>query len=116
MKLETSILPRRDGMVSVQGLDGKSYVFKPDAEGFLTGEVEDSGTVAHLLTLGTFYPANEDDHAEAAALITKPVPEEGDDLDETDDDEAMLDGLPIESNTPPQALPKGGLKTVKKFK
>ena len=75
MKLQTSIQPRRDGTVKVAGLDGKTYVFTPDADGELSADVGDDGTVAHLLAGGLFWPADEEDHGSALALAAaKPAP------------------------------------------
>lgn len=65
MKLQTSIKPRRDGKVTVTGLDGKAYLFEVDAQGDITGDVEHEETVAHLLAGGRFAPVNEEDFSDA---------------------------------------------------
>ena len=71
MKLQTSIPARRDGTLTVQGLDGKAYKFATDADGVLTGEVEDEATVAHLLGTGNFYPENPEDFDAALRLAAE---------------------------------------------
>lgn len=74
MKLQTSIPPRRDGTVTVQGLDGKAYVFASNAEGDLVGEIEHEPTVAHLLAGGSFMPADEADFDAALATMQTAAP------------------------------------------
>jgi hypothetical protein len=108
MKLETSHKLRLDGTVIVTGLDKKDYVFEPDADGMVSCEVEHKETVAHLLKLDGFFPADEADHEQAAALLeqTSDSDAEGDDGDDTDDKPANTNALPIESNTPPASIPK----------
>lgn len=111
MKLQTSIQARRDGTLTVQGLDGKSYGFTKDAEGVLTGDVADEATVAHLLAGGDFYPENPEDYDAAQALLPRG---DGDEGDEGDGDETG-DGLPVEANSPlkPLPAPKAGGKQRK---
>jgi hypothetical protein len=111
MKLETSILPRKDGRITVQCDDGTKVVFSADSDGIMTGEVTHLPTVARLLALGTYFPADEEDHAAASTLLTSQTKadDDGDGDDEADDEREGddLDGLPMEANTPPSALPKG---------
>ncbi len=113
MKLQTSIQARRDGTLTVQGLDGKPYTFTKDAEGVLTGDVTDEATVAHLLAGGDFYPENPEDYDAAMALVPKDE-DEGDEVDEDDEGEGE-GGLPVEANSPlkPMADPKAGGKPRK---
>ena len=101
MKLQTEILPRRDGKLTVKALDGETLVFEKDAAGILTGEVSDPATLEHLLRTGNFYPANEGDFQAAEALIAQPDPDaddEGDDDDFDGDEDAPL----LDANTPPK--------------
>lgn len=100
MKLQTSIQPRRDGTLNVQGLDGKTNGFAKDGEGVLTGEVTDEATLAHLLAGGDFYPANPEDFDAAQALLPKLDGDDG----EGDDGDDTGDGLPVEANSPPKPL------------
>lgn len=113
MKLQTSIQPRRDGTLNVQGLDGKTYSFAKDADGVLTGEVSDEATVAHLLSSTDFYPANPEDFDAAQALLPQ-GDGEGDD-GEGEEGDNTGNGLPVEANSPlkPLAAPKAGGKPRK---
>jgi hypothetical protein len=110
MKLLTTIKPRRDGTVSVVGEDGQKYVFQPDAEmgGALTCEVTDQSTVARLLVLGDFEPADPDDvddalsiYAKARQSIAQGATGTADTDDEDDFTETPNGGLPVEAETPP---------------
>ena len=120
MKLSTEIKPRSDGTLSVVGEDGKTYVFKGEP---LECDIEHEPTVARLLKLDTFFPANDDDQDAALALLKA----QGDGLDDGDDgdDDGELDddgdlksdpnALPLEANTAPKAPaptkpPKGSRK------
>jgi hypothetical protein len=59
MKIQTSIEPRRDGTVIVEGADGQSLTFQPDPEtGDLVCDVEDD-TAADLLALPGFVLADD---------------------------------------------------------
>ena len=100
MKLQTSIQARRDGTLNVQGLDGKTYGFAKDADGVLTGDVEDEATVSHLLGGGHFYPANSGDFDAALRLMPK-----ADDEGDGDEGDEASDGLPVEANSPLKPLP-----------
>lgn len=124
MKLQTSIPARRDGTLTVQGLDGKAFKFTTDADGVLTGDVDDEATVAHLLGTGNFYPENPEDFDAALRLAGEG---EGDDSgegegeghdanqaaddaddeqdDEADDEAAVGAALPVEANSPLKPLP-----------
>lgn len=108
MKLETSITPRKDGTVRVRGIDKNEYTFALDAEtGMVACDIEHPETLAHLLSLGGFFPADEADHEKAASLIdmvnsTGEIDGDGpDELDGDDDEEANPDALPVEAGTPP---------------
>lgn len=124
MKLQTSIPARRDGTLTVQGLDGKAYKFTTDADGVLTGEVEDEATVAHLLGTGNFYPENPEDFDAALRLAAEgdgndsgegegeghdanQAADDADDEqdDEADDEAAVGAALPVEANSPLKPLP-----------
>lgn len=72
MKIQTSIEPRRDGTVIVEGADGQSLTFQPDPEtGDLVCDVEDD-TAADLLALPGFVLA--DDAAKPARGKPGPKP------------------------------------------
>lgn len=118
MKLQTSIPARRDGTLTVQGLDKKAYQFALDAEGVLTGDVQDEATVAHLLATGNFYPENPEDF-DAALRLAGDGQDQGDEEEDGldgDDAEQSPDALPVESNSPlkPLADPKAGGKAKAK--
>jgi hypothetical protein len=98
MKLETTISPRKDGVVNVEF--GKvKYVFAADEEGRLVADVDEESIIANLLNSGNFIPADDADF-EVAALIAAPA-EESDEDDDEDSDEEELNGLPVEEQTPP---------------
>jgi hypothetical protein len=130
MKLQTSIKPRRNGVVLVTGLDQVQYTFAPAESAELECDIAHEPTIKHLLATQNFYPASEQDFQQALQLAqTAAVP--GDlgapggepnlaslsakadaDLDEPDDegdlDALPLEGiaaLPVEANTPPQTAP-----------
>lgn len=111
MKLETSHMLRLDGTVIVTGLNKRDYIFAPDADGMVSCDVDHKETVAHLLTLGGFFPANEADHEKAAELIEQTGKnglndqEHDGDGDEEDDDKPNPNALPVEANTPPASIP-----------
>lgn len=111
MKLETSIKPRRDGVVLTTGLDGSKYTFAPDPEhgDALVCEVGDEATVKHLLALGNFYPANEADFDRAAELVGD-TDGDGEGDGDGEDDPVDPNALPIESNTPPVPGPPKKIK------
>ena len=116
MKLKTSIKPRTDGTVIVEGLDGTKTVFEVDADGDLGADVTHDATVAQLLNTGNFWPADPEDHATALALTGQQggedgdkdpnADDEGDGSDDSDGQELVNGGMPLESNTPPKAKPK----------
>ena len=105
MKLQTSIAPRRDGVVRVLGQDRQTYVFAPGPDGELTCDVTDVATVAALLATQNFWPADPEDTDHALDLVKKTTQPEGGepggDDDEDDDEEDVADALPVEANTPP---------------
>lgn len=57
MKLRTSIMPRADGTVIVEGLDGGDIVFQSDGNGNLTADVQSKEAATFLLGLDTFFLA-----------------------------------------------------------
>ena len=73
MKLVTSIRPRLDGTVILDGLDGVAYVFAPDGYGELTAEVPHAATAQMALGSGNFYPAGAD-AAPGSAEVAQPAP------------------------------------------
>jgi hypothetical protein len=118
MKLSTDIKPRSNGTVSLLGLNGKAYVFSGDP---LECDVDHDATVAHLLRLGSFFPASERDEQEALELLGQkdggdasgnPIEggegAQGGELDKDGDERADLNALPLEANTPPQDIPGKG--------
>lgn len=124
MKLETSTPLRRDGTVIVTGLNGKRYVFQPEADtGLVVCDVDDDATVAHLLKFGDYFPADEADHETAEKLISKtqesvggPDEDPDDEDGNLDDDDVNPDALPVEAGTPPASVPKVNKTKVVKSK
>lgn len=125
MKLQTSIPPRRDGTVKVNGQDRQTYVFVADDSGDLTCDVFDEATVAKLLDSKMFWPADPAEMDKALTLIKKPATDGGSNADDglgdgnDDDDQVNLSALPIEANTPPapaarKTAAKAGAKTATK--
>jgi transcriptional/translational regulatory protein YebC/TACO1 len=118
MKLQTSIALRKDGTVTLAGLDGKDYVFKPDESGDVVCDVEDAETLAHALQTENFWPADEEAYSEAEALLrqaaAKKAEEDGDDLDDEDDDEVIdPNAMLVEANTPPAVAPGAPAKKAR---
>ncbi len=127
MKLQTSIPPRRDGTVKVNGQDRQTYVFVADDSGDLTCDVTDEATVAQLLDSKMFWPADPAEMDKALTLIKKPTADASNDQDDggdgnddgPDDDPVDLTALPIEANTPPvpaarKTAAKAGAKATAK--
>jgi hypothetical protein len=111
MKLQTAIQPRRDGTVKVAGLNGKIYVFEPDAANDLVCDVDHDETAAHLLGTDNFWPADEADYQAAEGLLAKGRQEGDQDEGADDDDEPPNpNALPIEANTPPAVAPDKAAK------
>lgn len=100
MKLSTSIPPRRDGTVRVEGLDKRTYLFMTDDSGELVGEVSHEPTVAFLLQGGLFYPADPGDYD--AALRLAGTGDDDGDVDGDHDEEQDENAPPIEAGTPPK--------------
>lgn len=100
MQLQTSIAPRLDGTVEVTGLNGATYCFEPDDSGNLVCDITHEGTIAHLLSLESFMPADEADFADALAL-TGALTDDDDDAHQSDDEKPDPNALPLEANTPP---------------
>ena len=101
MKLETSIKPRRDGVVRVEIAGLEPIVFENDGAGNLVAEVPDSA-VPQLLATHNFYPADEADYHRAMSAAMASQSEDEDD----DDDDDVGGGLPVEANTPPKPAKK----------
>lgn len=115
MKLQTSIKPRREGVVRVMGLDGKAITFAADETGALVADVDHPPTVAHLLKLGSFEPVDLEDFGTAVSIVRGAAAADADAQDDDadddgPDDEAPAGGLPVEANTPPKAKPGKGNK------
>lgn len=109
MKLETDTPLRLDGTVVVEGLNGRSYVFKPDETGAATCDVDHEPTVAHLLQFGGYFPADELDHDAAVKLLEKSGEESltGEEVDGDEEDDATdPNAAPLEANTPPASIAK----------
>lgn len=110
MKLHTSIPARRNGTVTLTGLDGRAYVFTRDAEGELSASIEHAPTAALLLEGGLFYPADDADYAQALSL-TAPANESADEGADEGADEDEGGALPLEAHTPPKpARARSGAK------
>lgn len=117
MKLQTSIKPRRDGVVKLAGLNGKTYEFKPDAQGDLVCDIDDDATVVHVLQVqgDHFWPAYDDGMSQADALIA--AAQENDDAEDDDEGEAANpSALPVEANTPPVVAPGKARKSGRRKK
>lgn len=102
MKLETTIKPRRDGVVKVE-LDKSTYIFA-EVDGRLVADVANDAHVGHLLATGNFIPADESDFDAglvAAHAVTGAADAQDIDGDDDEGDEMPQGGLPVESNTPP---------------
>lgn len=113
MKLQTSIIPRRSGVVILTGLDGVAYEFKPDEEGDMVCLIDHEPTIAHVLSLDgdNFFPADETEYAEAERVLAAAnVPQDDGEIDEggDGDDAGDPNAMPVESNTPPAAIRKEG--------
>ena len=118
MKLQTSIKARRDGTVKALGLDGKTYVFTPDAAGDMSCDVTDERTAALLLSTGNFWPEDQADLESALALVQTPggestEPDPEDDEDDLDGEDPPADALPVEAETPPAPLSAKAAKAAK---
>lgn len=109
MKLITTIAPRRDGVVRATGPDGTAWVFERDADGDLSCDVTDDAAVAALLMTENFHPANPDDF-DAALRLAEEARGPSEAPDEDEDDDEVVDALPVEANTPPVPVraAKGG--------
>lgn len=97
MKIETSIIARRDGHVNVKTPGGTAIVFAADDTGRLVADVEDQKDVAWLLSLGDFVPADEGDYVQAESVLRE---EAG--IDDLPDDEGDENAAPVELATPPK--------------
>lgn len=117
MKLQTSIIPRRDGTVRVSGKDKRVYAFEPNDDGQLVADVDDEELIARLLQQGTFYPDDPADYDAATALtesnsslgrqqfrdgLDETVPGEGGFDDDRDDAPVDPSAPPLEANTTPR--------------
>lgn len=96
MKIETSILPRKDNTVRAVA-SSATIVFAADESGRLVADVENQADLAFLLSLGDFFPADEADHVQAESVLRTETG--ADDLPDDDGDE---NAAPIEVATPPK--------------
>lgn len=113
MRLHTSIPPRKDGTVTVAGLDRKTYHLTRGDDGQLSGDVDHEPTVVVLIASRQFWPADEADFDDAMRLAEQR--DDGDtfpDDDDDDDDEIPAGGMPVELDTPP-APPKAAKAKAK---
>lgn len=110
MRLHTSIPPRKDGTVTVAGLDRKTYRFTPGEDGQLSGDVEHEPTVVVLIASRQFWPVDEADFDDAMRLAKQR--DDGDTFPDDDDDEIPAGGMPVELDTPP-APPKAAKAKAK---
>lgn len=95
MKIETSIKPRRDGVVIAEA-EGVKYVFKADDQGCMVAEIENDAHIALLLSRGDdFLPADDADFDKADALVSA-IASDVDDDDVPPDDEPDMNAAPIE--------------------
>lgn len=69
MKLETSILPRRDGTINTLMPDKTTYKFKQDTHGAMVCDIDNESHVAWLIDTGRFYPASDEDFEQASKLM-----------------------------------------------
>ena len=99
MKLNTSIAPRRTGVVLASHA-GVTYEFRPGADGELECDVADQAAVAALLATGNFYPASEEDFEAAMALARRAGGADDDDEDNDEDGVPNLNAAPVEAATP----------------
>lgn len=117
MLLLTTIIPRRDGTVTLRGAAGQVYVFKPDAAGDLVCEVDDEATLKHALRSSDFEPALIEDHEAAQALLDDGALPDEDDGEPPDEDEGSPNAPPLEAQTPPMPsaseAPRNGRKGKK---
>ncbi len=98
MLLATDIKPRRDGTVTVRGLDGQNYTFSGEA---MQCEIGHEPTLVHLLKLEGFFPLGEADEDEALRLVGQQADDE--DGEQADDDEdSDPNALPVETQTAPK--------------
>lgn len=98
MKIETTIKPRRNGTVNVV-IDGMTYLFAEDEQGRLVADVDNEKHLSHLLGLGDFLPADEEDFEAAQGLI---YPDDEEPDEEPDEDNiGDIPAPPLEENTPP---------------
>ena len=112
MLLQTTIKPRRDGTVTVEGAK-KKFIFQADANGDLVCEVDDEALVVALLKGEQFMPVNEEDFGIAIELTQKGAEEDDDDLpvgdgdgpDDEDDDPVDPNALPLEGVGAGETLP-----------
>lgn len=111
MKLQTSILPRRDGTVIVGCASGSKHTFVKNVAGDLVCDVTDEADVAELLRNGNFFPEDEADNVAAISMLESSGVIGGDldqdlgspDLDDAGDDPVDPNAPPVEVPTPPKA-------------
>jgi hypothetical protein len=67
LKLETSVAPRKEGCVRFS-IEDRLYVFRPDAQGALIGEVDLHQDIKFLLDTGNFSPVIAEDFESAIQI------------------------------------------------
>ena len=105
MKLETTIIPRKDGTVIVS-LGATKYVFVADDFGAMSCDVEDMTDVACLMNLGEFHPANPEDYEIAADLVDATKRDDDPDNEGEDDPDPDMNAPPIEESAPARGAKK----------
>lgn len=109
MKLLCVLEPNTEGFAQASFGSGprdfKEYLFEPDENDDLVGNVDDESHVAQLLKSGNFVPYGEHDFQAASAILESDALgdlEDDDDIEAEDDEvETLGDGAPIEALTPP---------------
>lgn len=106
MLLQTSIKPRLDGSVLVQGEDKKTYKFENATNGvFPECEITHEPTIKRLMSLKTFFPADSEQADLAIAKLRLDEAQEQSDSFDSDDEFVEVNALPVEANTKPAVLP-----------
>lgn len=114
MRLETTISPRRDGVVNVE-IDGQKYVFAADESGAMVCDVKHDNHAAHLLKQGdNFLPYDEADFVKAAELARGDDDSNDGNDDDDGEDPVDMNAAPIEEPASvvaaEPAAPKAGRK------
>lgn len=123
MKLQSAIPARADGTLLIE-FGETVYTFTCGADGQMVGEVDNSEHAATLLGTGNFWPAHQDDFAQAEKLLAPAdevqAPADNAPADNAPadnavdaDDEVIGQGGPVESTATTFKAPKTG-KAVSK--